>query len=295
MATYEYITVDVFTAERFGGNPLAVFLAADGIDPTTQQALAAEMNYSETVFVLQPQSAGNTARLRIYNRTAEMPFAGHPNVGTAFALARLGLAGEGGALRFEQPAGLVEVRLLEEQREVVGAEIGAPRPLEIGGSLPAADVAACLSLPPTSMITLRHSPLRASVGVEFVLAEAEPDALKRAAPDLNACRRLAAAHEDLGDRLAIMVWADDAPGIRARMFAPLAGTWEDPATGSANAALAALRLSLSDAESLRYECAQGVELGRPSRLHLHAWRDGDGVRASVGGRCVVVFRGSITL
>ena len=156
-------------------------------------------------------------------------------------------------------------------------------------------IAACLSLDPARIVTRNHEPVRASVGVEFVLVEVEPDALAGAAPDLAAYRRAAAAHSELQGRLSIFLYAADGDGIRARMFAPLAGTWEDPATGSANATLAALRLSLSDAPDLAYEAVQGVEMGRESRLKLRAWREEDGVRASVGGQCVPIFRGSVTL
>ena len=290
MADYEYCTVDVFTDRRFGGNPLAVFPAAAGLDTATMQALAAEMNYSETSFVLPPANPANTAQVRIFNRTAEMPFAGHPNVGTAFVLAQLGLA-TGPILRFEEVAGLVEVRLAGD----MSAEIDAPQPLSLKGELPAADIASCLSLPTEAIVLAEHPPIRATVGVDFVIVAVEPDALARAAPDIAAYRRLADARPELEGRLSIFLYGLDGSGVRARMFAPLAGTWEDAATGSANATLAALRLSLSGEETLAYEAVQGVEMGRESRLSLRAWRADDGVRASVGGRCVSVFRGTVSL
>src|SRR3569623_2677762 len=132
MADYRFETVDVFTQARFGGNPLAVFTDATGLSDAEMQALAAEMNLSETTFVLPPADPANHARVRIFNRTAEMPFAGHPNVGTGFVLARL--RGDGAErLRFEEKAGLVEVRLVREAGEVVGAEIAAPPPLAVLG------------------------------------------------------------------------------------------------------------------------------------------------------------------
>jgi trans-2,3-dihydro-3-hydroxyanthranilate isomerase len=290
MADYEYYTVDVFTERRFGGNPLAVFPAAAGLDTATMQALSAEMNYSETSFVLPPADPANDAQVRIFNRTSEMPFAGHPNVGTAFVLAQLGLA-QGKILRFEEIAGLVEVRLTGE----AGAEIDAPQPLSLKGDLPAAEIAACLSLPTEAIVLAEHPPLRATVGVDFVIVAVEPDALARAVPDIATYRRLADARPELEGRLSIFLYALTGSGVRARMFAPLAGTWEDPATGSANATLAALRLSLSGEETLAYEAVQGVEMGRKSRLSLRAWRADDGVRASVGGRCVSVFNGKVSL
>jgi trans-2,3-dihydro-3-hydroxyanthranilate isomerase len=294
MACYDFHTVDVFTARRFGGNPLAVFPAAQGLDDATMQALAAELNYSETAFVLPPCDSAHDARVRIFNRTAEMPFAGHPNVGTAFVLARLGLA-RGPVLRFEEMAGLVEVRLTETKGEIVGAEIDAPQPLFVQEEVPVERIAACMSIAPHRIATSGHPPIRAGVGVDFVLAEVAPDALRDAAPDLGSFRRLAADFPQFGGRLSVFPYALDGDGVRARMFAPLAGTWEDAATGSANAALAALRLHRSGADSLTYEAVQGVEMGRESRLALRAWRAPDGVRAGVGGACVSVFSGTVSL
>lgn len=292
MARYDYVTVDVFTRTRFGGNPLAVFPDARGIDGATMQALAAEMNYSETTFVLPPDDPANTARVRIFTRASEMPFAGHPNVGTAYALARLGRAA-GSVLRFEELAGLVEVRLLKEGGEVVGAEIDAPRALRLGRTLPVDGIAACLSLSADEILLNEHQPRVASVGVDFVLVQVAPGALSAAVPDLAAYRRLAAASPDLEGRLSIFLYAPEGEAVRARMFAPLVGTWEDAATGSANATLAALKLHLRGGERLAYEAVQGVEMGRTSHLSLRAWRTPDGVRAGVGGRCVDMFSGSV--
>jgi trans-2,3-dihydro-3-hydroxyanthranilate isomerase len=290
MPQYDFVTVDVFTATPFGGNPLAVFPSAEGLSDAQMQALAAELNLSETTFVLPPDDPKNTARVRIFTRTSEMPFAGHPNVGTAHVLASMGLV-EGPVLRFEEIAGLVEVRLRPG-----GAEIDAPQPLSVLGELPAAMVADCIGLPPDRLCTTRHAPVRASTGVEFVLVEVEPDALGDATPDLLAFRRGIGAHPELKGRLSIFAYALDAEGdVRARMFAPLGGTWEDPATGSANASLAALRLSLSDRDSLEYSSVQGVEMGRRSELELRAWRTANGVRASVAGGCVRMFEGRANL
>lgn len=290
MTDYSYHTVDVFTAERFGGNPLAVFPDARGLSTETMQALSAEMNYSETAFVLPPEDSVNTARVRIFNRTAEMPFAGHPNVGTACVLARLGLA-QGPVLRFEEISGLVEVRLSGD----AGAEIDAPQPLQLFEELPVEAIASCLSLAPGQIVTERHNPVRASVGVDFVLVEVVPAALSASVPDLGAYRRLADSLPRLDGRLSIFHYRLDGPGVRSRMFAPLAGTWEDPATGSANATLAALRLSLQGEAEIAYRSVQGVEMGRQSLLSVRARRDVDGIRASVGGQCVPMFSGTVSL
>ena len=295
MRRYAFLTVDVFTSTRFGGNQLAVFPDARGLDDSEMQALAAEMNYSETSFVLPPADPANTAQVRIFNRTAEMPFAGHPNVGTGFVLASLGAA-RGDALRFEEMAGLVEVRIARDGTgAATGAEIDAPQPLAILGELPSEAIARCIGVAPDAMRAAAHPPLRASVGVEFVLAEVEAEALAQAAPDLAAFRAAAAAHLPGNDRLSVLLYSRAGERIRSRMFAPLAGTWEDPATGSANATLAALILAQSGGATNCFEVSQGAEMGRPSALRVRAWRAADGVHASVGGDCVPVLRGEAEL
>jgi trans-2,3-dihydro-3-hydroxyanthranilate isomerase len=249
------------------------------------------MNYSETTFVLPPADPANTAQVRIFNRTAEMPFAGHPNVGTGFMLALLGGV-SGNLLRFEEMAGLVDVRIARDASGApTGAEIDAPQALRTLGELPAVAIARCVGVSPAAVHTSAHPPLRASVGVEFVLVEVAADALAGASPDLAAFRETAAAHLPGHDRLSVLLYAHNRGRVRSRMFAPLAGTWEDPATGSANATLAALLLSQSGATENSFEVSQGVEMGRPSTLHVRSWRGSEGVHASVGGDCVSVLRG----
>ena len=165
---FSYLTVDVFTTTRFGGNPVAVFLAADGLSDSEMQALSAEMNYSETTFVLPPADPANHARVRIFNRTTEMPFAGHPNVGTAFALAAV-QPEIVDTLRFEEQAGLVSVRLLRGSSGMIaGAEIDAPQPLQRLGLVPAAAIAGCVGLTEADVVTDAHQPTRASVGIDQV-------------------------------------------------------------------------------------------------------------------------------
>lgn len=295
MRKYAYETVDVFTETRFGGNQLAVFTDARGLSDGEMQSLAAEMNYSETTFVLPPDDAANDARVRIFTRKHEMPFAGHPNVGTAFVLARHGRDRDG-MLRFEELAGLVEVRVASNaQGEVQGATIAAPQALSTGIELPVAGIAACAGLQPADIVVANHRPVRASVGVHFVLAEVAVEALSKAQPDIAAFRALQQATPALEGRLSLFIYARDGAAIRARMFAPLSDTWEDPATGSASATTAALLLSLQGGEMAEFTLTQGVEMGRPSLLKLKAWRAPDGIRATVGGSCVPVLRGEALL
>jgi trans-2,3-dihydro-3-hydroxyanthranilate isomerase len=289
---YPFVTVDVFTRTRFGGNPLAVFPDARGLSDAEMQAL------SETTFVLPPDDPAHTAKVRIFTVAEELPFAGHPNVGTGFVLAQAGRA-PGGVMLFEEKAGLVEVRIEhDENGSDDRATIAAPQPLSLGAAMPPDLIAACAGVRPAEIVLAAHPPLQASVGNGFVLAEVEAEALSRAAPDLGAFRRAVSELPALNGRLDLYLHARArGPGepIRARMFAPLAGIWEDPATGSAATPLAALLLSLTGEPSARYDILQGVEMGRPSLLRTSAHRAADGIRASVGGSCVPVLRGEAQL
>ena len=290
MKTYEFVTVDVFTDRRFGGNPLAVFPDARGLSDAEMQSLAAEFNLSETTFVLPPADPGNTARVRIFNRIAEMPFAGHPNVGTGWVLAGRGRARDG-VLRFEEIAGLVEVKV-----EADAVTIAAPQPLSLGPEMPTDLLAGCVGLAPGEIVTTAHRPVMASVGNSFVVAEVTPDGLTRAVPDLARFREAHGKFPALGPRrLPLYLYAHDGKGLRARMFSPLSGTIEDAATGSAATPLAALLLSLTGDRERRYDIVQGVEMGRPSLLLASAHRAEDGIRAAVGGSCVPVLRGEVSL
>jgi trans-2,3-dihydro-3-hydroxyanthranilate isomerase len=294
MTSFAFETVDVFTEQRFGGNPLAVFTDARGLTPEQMQALAAEMNLSETTFVLPPEDPANTARVRIFNRKAEMAFAGHPSLGTAYLLARL--RSLTGTVALELPAGLTRVALeTDGQGAVLGGDVAAPQPLWLGPEVPADMVAACAGLPDAAVLTRSHAPVIASMGTVFVIAEAAADALATATPDLAAFRRAVERYPDYEGRFSLLLYSRQGDQLRARMFAPLAGTWEDPATGSANAPLAGLLLSLTDDAEARFAVSQGVEMGRPSRLRLTARRAADGVHATVGGRCVPVLSGTFAL
>ena len=296
MKAYEFVTVDVFTDLRFGGTPLAVFPDARGLSDSDMQSLAAEFNLSETTFVLPPDDPANTARVRIFNRTAEMPFAGHPNVGTGWVLAGRGRARDG-MLRFEETAGLVEVKTEKDG----GVTIAAPQPLSLGPEMPADLLAGCVGIAPAEIVSTAHRPVMASVGNSFVVAEVTPEALTRAAPDLAHFRDALAAFPALGPRrLPLYLYAHTGPkrdriGLRARMFSPLSGTIEDAATGSAATPLAAILLSLTTDSEQRYSIVQGVEMGRPSLLLASAHRAEDGIRAAVGGNCVPMLRGEVSL
>jgi trans-2,3-dihydro-3-hydroxyanthranilate isomerase len=292
MRRYSFVTVDVFTAARFGGNPLAVFPDARGLTDAEMQAIAREFNLSETTFVLPPDDPAHTARVRIFTPAAELPFAGHPNVGTGYVLAD---RAPDGVLLFEEIAGLVEVRLDHREGALTGATIAAPQPLWTGARFTPVQLAGCAGLEPWEFVTEQHPPLQAGCGNPFVIAEVTPAALTRAAPDSSEFRRVAKAVPELAERFALYLYARDGAGLRARLFGAGLGISEDPATGSAAAPLAALLLSLTDATQGAWDIVQGVEMGRPSLLRTTARRAPDGIRTTVGGECVPVFAGEITL
>lgn len=294
MAEYSFETVDVFTDRRFGGNPLALFPESAGLSDREMQLLAAEMNLSETTFVLPPADGSNTARVRIFNRSHEMPFAGHPMVGTAYVLARR-MKEAGDTLRFEVPAGLVTVRLIRDDAAVRGAIIEAPQPLTLGVTVPAGEIAESVGVAASEIIVSNHVPTLASVGNTYVIAEVTEEGLNQSSPNLAVFRRILDATPGLDGRFSLYVYTRTDRTISARMFAPIVGTWEDPATGSAATPLAALLLSFSGRERDRYEIHQGLKMGRPSLLEAAAWKASDGIRASVGGNCVPVFRGEVAL
>jgi trans-2,3-dihydro-3-hydroxyanthranilate isomerase len=296
-----YITVDVFTDRAFGGNPLAVVLDADGLSTAQMQAIAAEFNYSETTFVLPPRDAAHDAQVRIFTVTKELPFAGHPNVGTAFVLATQA-AQPPARLRFEEAAGLVAIDIQIEGGKVVGAELTAPQPLKRLTAFSAEQVAACISLSAADIKTDRQPPQIVSVGMPFLVAEvASRQGLRRAKPDAVAFERTFPCD----GAFAVYFYTRDVPeaekpcDLQARMFFPgSSALTEDPATGSATVAAAALLADLSaerDGE-VKLRIGQGVDVGRPSLL-LTRIRKQNGAVASahVGGGCVPMMQGTFRL
>jgi trans-2,3-dihydro-3-hydroxyanthranilate isomerase len=290
-----YLTLDVFTDVIFGGNPLAVIPDARGLDGEQMRAIAREFNYSETTFVLPPGDPANTARVRIFTPAGEVPFAGHPNVGTAFALARQGTLFDrpvGRTLVFEEHAGPVRCEIIGPQGSPEGARIAAPRPLSLGFEPEPALVAACIGLEAPAVRTGTHLPQVASVGLPFVMAELHNlGQLAAAQPDAAAFARAEAAHAEPDAPFSLMLYVRTGPGrLQARMFAPLHGVTEDPATGSAAAALGAFLARLGPER--RFTVAQGIEMGRPSRIHVEIGPNGG---ASIAGPCVPVMRGTVTI
>jgi trans-2,3-dihydro-3-hydroxyanthranilate isomerase len=298
----QFQTVDVFTGTQFAGNPLAVVLNAEGLSTEQMQAIAAEFNLSETTFVRPPKDPARTTEVRIFTPRYEMPFAGHPNVGTAFVLARAGVCHgrpvDGDGVIFEEKAGLVPIEILRDGATVVGARLASPQPLSVGAEIAGELVASACGISPADIEFANHRPCIASCGAPFILAELKTRAALAAATAradvfLNEISKQATT--------SILIYTQVNEGdidIRARMFAPLHGIPEDPATGSANVALIGLLAKLRPEAnlSLSKTIAQGVEMGRPSILQAKAEKQNGIVTATfIGGRCVPVMSGSIDL
>jgi trans-2,3-dihydro-3-hydroxyanthranilate isomerase len=292
---YRFLTCDVFTRTRFGGNQLAVLPDARGMTDAQMQQVAREFNFSETTFVLPPE-AGHTRRVRIFTPTAELPFAGHPNVGTGFILASIGELGPFDRVQivtFEEGAGLVPIRV-EPRDDGVWCELEAPERLTLGAGVDLDLAAAAVSLTPADLIEA-HPPQEASAGLPFLFVELrDRDALSRARPNLEALRLLEEA--GVSSKVHVFVQRPASSEVYARMFAPLVSVAEDAATGSAACALAGLLAHRGDEASAtpRWRIHQGIEMGRPSLLEARADKhDGVVLTTAVGGYSVLVGEGMI--
>ncbi len=295
-------TVDVFTDRQFGGNPVAVIADARGLSGAQMQAIANEFNLAETTFVMPPADPANTARVRIFTPRAEMPFAGHPNVGTAFVLAHqdtvCGALFDRRTMIFEEIAGPVRVSIDVVDEVIKGATLAAPQRFHVVRNFDAASVARACSLDPSDIEVRRHPPCLASCGAPFVIAEVrDRAALRRAQQRMD----VFLSHFPRDAVTGIHLYVEDTEegaDFQSRMFAPLHGVYEDPATGSANVALIGLLAHLRPESSLRLEAAigQGIDLGRPSLLRAAAEKvDGAVTATFIGGHCEPVMAGAIEL
>jgi trans-2,3-dihydro-3-hydroxyanthranilate isomerase len=293
---YPFVTLDVFTETRFAGNSLGVVFDADGIESAKMQAVAREFGHPETVFVLKPENAGSTARARIFTPALEMPFAGHPTVGTALALALKRKAGSNIVL--EEKIGPLQCHV-----NVAGEANGRasfllptlPRPA--GPTAGNAAIAGALGLNADDIGFDGHQPSKWSIGPTFTFVPVRNiDAVRR-------CRiedaRWDFAFEANGQSFAFVFSREtenEAHHFHARMFAPRAGVREDPATGSAAAAFSgfcAQSLSLRDGKH-DFIIEQGFEMGRPSLIELGVVIQGGALASGiVGGPAVIVTEGMI--
>lgn len=300
---YRYHLLDVFTDAVFGGNGLAVFLDGRGIADATMQRIARELNLSETVFVLPPSSPGATHHTRIFTPGRELPYAGHPTIGTACLLALRGdvtLRDGAGRVVFQQGVGNVPVEVRVADGAAPFAQLTAARPPEIRPSpLDRAALAALLSLDPDDVLDdPAHAPAAASTGGPFLfVALRDRAALARTVLDLARWSRELAG--TWAPQVFVYAFDPERPGsdLRGRMFAPEMGILEDPATGSAATALAGLLATRAGRDGVhRWRLEQGFEMGRPSILELEAEVVRGSVTATrVGGNAVLVGSGELAL
>ncbi len=294
--TLPFHTLDVFTDLAFAGNPLAVVLEADGLNSAQMQQLAREFNLSETVFVLKSTRTDADVRVRIFTPVTELPFAGHPTVGTACLLADLGwLPREVTRIVLEENVGLVPVRLLQQADQPWFGELTTAKSPELReadfdvGALPAV-----LGIDAAAITSVRL----ASCGNPFVVVTVrQPEVLQGIDFDATAARRLLA--NSWGHAIYIVAKGYEGEW-RTRMFAPDLGVTEDPATGSAAVAFAGAlaldALARGEQGELAWTLHQGVEMGRPSLLQASASiAEGKVVAVRVGGHAVRVSEGRIRI
>jgi trans-2,3-dihydro-3-hydroxyanthranilate isomerase len=301
MARVHFFTLDVFTDRPFGGNPLAVVLDAEWLGGEQMQAIAAEFNLSETVFVLPPAKAPGAKKLRIFTPRTELPFAGHPTVGTAFLLAKLELVQLDPAdpvIVLEEAVGNVAVNVLFGPDGPIATQMSVPRMPELGPEPPPAQaLAAMLSLSIDDLLP-DFPPIAYSCGVPFLFVPIR---------DREAIAR-ARIRSDLWEKTLSQWWASgvfvftfdtETPQaqVHARMFAPAFGIVEDPATGGAASALAGYLCDMQGRDgSFHWRIEQGFEMGRPSLIELEAVKSGGRITAvRVGGRSVPMSEGWINV
>lgn len=297
-------TLDVFTGKRFAGNPLAVVHDADHLSTEQMQTITREFNLSETTFVMKPENAGNTAKVRIFFPGGEMPFAGHPTIGTAVLLAELRNKASCNfetEIRLELKAGLTPVRVTRIADRVM-ARLKAPKLpiLAPDDTPPTADIARALGIDAAEIGFDGHGPMLTRGAIGFLCVPLQSRAVLNKARIIEPhWSNIVAATPDLDAAYIYCRGGDDAKtDYRARMYAPTGGIPEDPATGSATVQMAAQLLAaegLADGlHAWRFE--QGYDMGRPSDLVLEADVNG-GTLAEVrlAGSAVQVMKGEITL
>ncbi|RFP86863.1 PhzF family phenazine biosynthesis protein [Rhodobacteraceae bacterium 63075] len=278
----DYLVYDVFTAAPFGGNQLAIIPDASALPEEQLQKIAREFNFSETSFVYTPQDAAHTARLRIFTPTMEVPFAGHPTIGTAIALADLG---HGPEMTLELGIGPIATRA-----EGGSAAFTTHVPLEILARPEPGLIARALGIAPDDICMEAHPPTMAGVGLPFTLTRLKSRAaLARCTPQTDAFREGNARYPGSLD-FAQFVYTDEGDTLHARMFAPLDDIPEDPATGSAAAALGAFLAQLGG-KDISTRIIQGADMGRPSVIGLEASQG----RVSISGQACRTMQGRLTI
>lgn len=298
-----YLTADVFTDRRFGGNQLAVFPDAREISPDLMPQIAREFNYSETTFVLPPDDPSHTARVRIFTPGGELQFAGHPTVGTAHILATIGtiaITGDETKIVFEEGVGPIPVTIHSTNGRPSSAQLSVAKLPEFGPPPPSHEtLAAMLSLSKDDVLHGDMSAEAVSCGTPFLFIPLrDRAAVARSRLKLDLWESALSSY--ITNKVMVFAMDGERPGsdVRARMYAPGIGVPEDPATGSACVALGGYLASRNPRAdgTLRWIVEQGFEMGRPSILEVEADKAGGKITAArVGGKSVVVCEGSMEL
>ena len=304
MSTLEYLHLDVFTSRRFEGNQLAVFLDARGLEPATMQSIAREMNFSESTFLLPAERPDTDSRMRIFTPGVELPMAGHPTIGTTFALAHTGLiTRERDHYVFGLGVGPTRVELKWHGDDLSFAWMDQRPPVVREPVASIDQIARAAGIDPAAHHRTGLPVQEISCGVPYILLPlATRGDVDAAAPDVSALRGIKSAFG--GEHTAIYLFSterhDDDVTAYSRMFAWGLGIPEDPATGSACGPLGSY-LVLNDVvtrkDALEIVSWQGVAMGRPSRIHVAITQDAAGAvsRVQVGGQAVSVARGTLTI
>lgn len=297
----DYHLLDVFTDRQFGGNPLAVFpQPPPDLPPTLMQQIAQELNLSETTFVLPPADPAHTCRLRIFTPAAELPMAGHPTVGTAYALAQLGRFGQLEAkttLVFEEGVGPITVTVHADRQGKPG-EVWMQQPIPQFGAVfhDRRAIAEMLSLDASDLRA--DAPLQVlSSGLPFLYVPVATLAkMVRIQLRVDRWEALLAGSDAQNVFVTTTETFEAESSAHSRMFAPALGVGEDPATGSASGPLAAYLLHYGLADSCDMIGEQGFEMGRPSFIRMRVERAGDDISGlAIGGSCVMLGCGALTL
>ena len=298
MTKHEYTLVDVFTDRQFGGNPLAVFPEGNGLDAATMQTIAAELNLSETVFVVDADDAAHTCRLRIFTPKRELPIAGHPTVGTGWILQNIGRIPADGQVIFEEGVGPIPVTLRSDSGAI---SVDMQQPIPIFGKVDADRdlIAAMLSLP-IDAIRADVPAQVVSAGVPFFYVPLTGlDVMRQIRLRLDLFEEFWAGEDPVDVFVLTTETEDPAATVHSRMFAPTMDIPEDPATGAASGPLGAYLVThglVQPEDALNMIGEQGYEMGRPSRIGIHVTTDGETIsRVSISGTAVPVGGGWIEL
>ncbi len=300
----KFYQADVFTSLPFGGNPVAVFPEAQGLDDDQLQQIAREMNLSETVFVLPPTDPAAVVRLRIFTPTQEIPFAGHPVLGTFYVLAQLGLiAITDGVTRVMQECniGLFPVEIHAQEGLITRVVMTQPKPLFLGSveeSDDLFDIAKALGLSKNQIVDTKCPVMVVSTGLPVLIVPVRTlTAVRSIVPDAAAIVELCGRLGANGIMVFTTVTVEPFAAVHTRMFAPSIGILEDPATGSASGAMGAYLVHNGLVEvgpMTELIVEQGYEIARPSRILVQVESEDDAIQTvKVGGQCVMVVKGTL--